>query len=126
MQVAIDNAKRSFDIDLSSEISRIKKDMEVVKYKYPLFWQGIRKEFNRDRINSSLKCPMNSLYNININKFKNPNNTLPISEFFIKHEFDKKDRRKSKKVEDLIQKYSLNLYTKYKNLKDYTDDDEED
>ena len=125
-QVAIDNAKRRFDIDLSSEISRIKKDMEVDKYKYPLFWQGIRKNFNKERINSELKCPMNSLYNVDINKFRDKNSTLPIGDFFIKHEFDKKDRRKSKKVEELIQKYSLDLYSKYQNPDtEYSDDDNE-
>lgn len=115
MQVAIDNAKRSFDIDLSSEISRIKKDMEVDKYKYPVFWQGIRKGFNRDRINKKLVCPMNYLNDVKIKEFKHNTSTLPISEFFIKHEFKEKDRIKSKKVEELIQKYSLNLYTKYQN-----------
>ena len=29
MQVAIDNAKRRFDIDLTEEISRIKEDMNI-------------------------------------------------------------------------------------------------
>ena len=29
MQCAIDNAKRTFDIDLNEEIDRIKKDMNI-------------------------------------------------------------------------------------------------
>ena len=117
--MSIDNCKRRFDIDLSSEISRIKKDMEVDKYKYPLFWQGIRKGFNKARINSNLKCPMNNLYNVKIKEFKPKTTTLPISEFFIKHEFDAdKNRKKSKKVEELIQRYSLRLYEEYQNSDD--------
>lgn len=125
MQVAIDNAKRSFDIDISSEITRIKKDMEVDKYKYPAFWQGIRKGFNRDRINKKLVCPMNYLNDVKIKEFKHNTSTLPISEFFIKHEFDAdRNRKKSKKVEELIQKYSLRLYKEYQNSNnDYTEED---
>ena len=85
--------------------------MEVDKYKYPIFWQGIRKGFNRDRVNSSLVCPMNYLNSIKIKEFKPETTTLQIGEFFIKHEFDSdKERKRSKKIEELIQKYSLRLY----------------
>ena len=124
MQVAIDNAKRSFDIDLSSEISRIKKDMEVDKYKYPIFWQGIRKGFNRDRVNPNLVCPMNYLNTIKIKEFKPGTTTLPISDFFIKYEFDSdKERKRSKKVEELIQKYSLKLYESDSSQDESSEDD---
>ena len=46
-QVAIDNAKRTFDIDLNQEIVRIKEDMNASEYKYPSFWLNIRKDFNK-------------------------------------------------------------------------------
>ena len=151
-QVAIDNAKRTFDIDLESEIDRIKVDMCVSKYKYPMFWLNIRKDFNKkhdelkkylkdvielkiipkevkneektmeefltklkldikkkDRINRSLKCPMNYLCDLKLTKQRNENSTLSMSHFFNKYELET-NRRQSKKVEELIEKYSLDLY----------------
>lgn len=117
-QCAIDNAKRRFDIDLNEEISRIKKDMDIKQNGYPLFWTVIRKGFNIARVNSKLSCPMNYIYNIKLEKFRNSESTLPMSHFFVKYEMDE-HHRKSKKVEELIQKYSLDLYN-YN-----TDDDDE-
>lgn len=151
-QVAIDNAKRTFDIDLESEIYRIKVDMCVSKYKYPTFWLNIRKDFNKkhdelkkylkdinelkivpkevkngektmeefltklksdikkkDRINRSLKCPMNYLCDLKLTKQRNENSTLSMNHFFNKYELET-NRRQSKKVEELIEKYSLDLY----------------
>lgn len=151
-QVAIDNAKRTFDIDLESEIDRIKNDMCVSKYKYPSFWLNIRKDFNKkhdelkkylkdiielkiipkevkngektmeefltklksdikkkDRINRSLKCPMNYLCDLKLTKQRNENSTLSMNHFFNKYELET-NRRQSKKVEELIEKYSLDLY----------------
>lgn len=151
-QVAIDNAKRTFDIDLESEIDRIKVDMCVSKYKYPTFWLNIRKDFNKkhdelkkylkdinelkivpkevkngektmeefltklksdikkkDRINRSLKCPMNYLCDLKLTKQRNENSTLSMNHFFNKYELET-NRRQSKKVEELIEKYSLDLY----------------
>lgn len=163
-QVAIDNAKRTFDIDLESEIDRIKVDMCVSKYKYPTFWLNIRKDFNKkhdelkkylkdvielkiipkevesgektmeefltklksdikkkDRINRSLKCPMNYLCDLKLAKQRNENSTLPMSHFFNKYELET-NRRQSKKVEELIEKYSLDLYNNIMDdNKEYTD-----
>lgn len=163
-QVAIDNAKRTFDIDLESEIDRIKVDMCVSKYKYPTFWLNIRKDFNKkhdelkkylkdvielkiipkevesgektmeefltklksdikkkDRINRYLKCPMNYLCDLKLTKQRNENSTLPMSHFFNKYELET-NRRQSKKVEELIEKYSLDLYNNIMNdNKEYTD-----
>lgn len=141
-QVAIDNAKRSFDIDLVEEIKRIKKDMDIGQNKHPLFWTVIRKGFDKayedekkrcrrtgeeinenikSKINSDLLCPMNSIYNMKIKEFKPKTTTLPMSDFFIKHEIDPNEkRRKSRKVEELIQKYSLDLYNKHQKSNNIT------
>lgn len=108
-QVAIDNAKRRFDIDLTEEISRIKKDMNIKTNGYPAFWGIIRRDFNKKRINKNLVCPMNYIFNVEVGKYRNSATTLPMSEFFVKYNVEL-DRRKSKKVEELIQKYSLTLY----------------
>ena len=98
--------------------------MEVDKYKYPIFWQGIRKGFNRDRVNPNLICPMNYLNTIKIKEFKPGTTTLPMSDFFIKYEFDSdKERKRSKKVEELIQKYSLKLYESDSSQDESSEDD---
>lgn len=108
-QVAIDNAKRRFDIDLTEEIARIKKDMNIKENGYPAFWGIIRREFNKRRINKKLACPMNYIFDIEVGKYRSSSSTLPMTDFFVKHNTEL-DRRKSKKVEELIQKYSLSLY----------------
>lgn len=120
-QVAIDNAKRRFDIDLPVEIKRIKDDMEITKNKYPKFWKVIKRGFKQKNINPDLKCPMNYLCDLELDKFRSPSSTLPMSNFFIKHELDI-HRRTSKKVEELISNFSLNLLDVQKN-DSVTDDD---
>lgn len=108
-QVAIDSAKRRFDIDLSGEIRRIKKDMDIKKHGYPLFWSIIRKDSPTEQINHTLKCPMNYLYDLKLPEFHHRTSTLPMSHFFHKYEM-KNNVRTCKKVEDFICKYSLKLY----------------
>lgn len=108
-QAAIDGAKRRYDIDISEEIKRIKLDMNIKQNGYPLFWSIIRKDFNKNKINSSLDCPMNRLYNSRITKYRSPEATIPMSYFFQSFPIES-TRRKCKKVEDLINKYKLNLF----------------
>ena len=108
-QVAIDSAKRRFDIDLVDEIKRIKADININENKYPAFWTIIRKGFDREKVNRDLKCPMNYIFDIKTKKFRDSSPTIPMDKFFVKYELGGQ-RRKSKKVEELIQKYSLKLY----------------
>lgn len=128
-QCAIDNAKRSFDIDLNAEISRIKNDMDLKTNGYPEFFIKIlrmnrkkdemklsreeKKELDKkyeEMTNKDLKCPMNYLnsYDFRVGT-RSSKKTLDMSEFFVKFELEE-SRRKSKKVEDLIQKYSIDLF----------------
>ncbi len=107
-QVAIDNSKRRFDINLPNEIKIIKKDMNIKKNGYPLFWKIIKHNSSVKNINKNLKCPMNYLYNIEITKFRDTSPTLPMSYFFIQHSLEK-DKKQCKKVEELIGNYSLGL-----------------
>ena len=107
-QVAIDSAKRRFDVDLSSEIRRIKKDMNVKLLGYPLFWKIVQSEF-KSEINYNLKCPMNYLSQIKIAEYKPKDSTLPM-DYFYQHFDIEQGRRKCKKVEDFIEKYSIKLY----------------
>lgn len=108
-QVAIDNAKRRFDINLGDEIKRIQKDLDIKTNLYPSFWLLIKKNFKKDNINEELKCPMNYLYNLDLSEFHNSTSTLPMSHFFNKFEMSI-NIRTCRKVEDLIAKYSLSLY----------------
>ena len=132
-QCAIDNAKRKFDIDLTEEIRRIKSDMNINENGYPAFWTVIKKptkktkkerkkerENLKKKVNKDLQCPMNYIFNIKVKEYKPKESTIPMSDFFVKYELEK-DRRKSRKVEELIEKYSLDLY-KYTSFE--TDDDE--
>lgn len=107
-QAAIDNAKRKYDINLTSEIKRIKQDMDVKTHGYPMFWKIIRPEFNKNKINHNLQCPMNYLYYINLQKFRANTSTLDMDYFFHSYPLTE-DRRRCRKVEDLIYKYQLNL-----------------
>ena len=121
-QVAIDNAKRRFDINLTDEIKRIKKDMDIKTHKYPSFWAIVKKGFNKKNINKSLVCPMNYLYDLSFKEYKPTTSTLPMSDFFVKHQLDI-NRRTCKRVEELISKYSLQLYLY--NTSDSADDENE-
>ena len=114
-QVAIDSAKRRFDINLTDEIRRIKNDMDISEHKYPSFWRLIRPDTKVDKVNVSLHCPMNYLYNLELNRFRHDTTTLPMSYFFKKFELEK-NRKTCKKVEDLISKYSLSVF--YYNISD--------
>lgn len=108
-QVAIDNAKRRFDIDLSNEIKRIQNDLDLKTNLYPSFWLLIKKNFNKKNINEDLSCPMNYLYNLDLSEFHHSSSTLPMSYFFKKYDMAN-NIRTCKKVEELISKYSITLY----------------
>ena len=127
-QIAIDSAKRAFDIDINLEIDRISKDMNISNIGYPAFWKPIqdkkrikqkRKLFPITSINKSLVCPMNYLLGLNFNTNRSSLPTLPMNYFFNKYELET-NRRQSKKVEELIEKYSLDLYSP-KNNDEYSD-----
>lgn len=103
-QIAIDSAKRLFDVNVASEIRKIKKDMNVDKNKYPAFWKIIRRDFKENNINYDLVCPMNYLYNLKLDQFRSNQSTIPIEYFFKKFELEK-NRKTCKKVEEIIEMY---------------------
>ena len=144
-QIAIDNAKRTYDIELPDEIFSIKEDMEINRKGLPLFWQLTKKdkmkcsnpkekskrnkrnkERIRSKINSNIVCPMNYLYGLELNKYRNSESTLPMKEFFIKHELNL-DHRFAKKVEMFIEEYAKELQDFILNHEDvsWKDDKEE-
>lgn len=120
-QVAIDNAKRSFDVNVSNEIKCVKK---VVKdYGFPIYWEQIKMsndkrhnhgkrkvltEKQKERFKTNIRCPMNCVYTLNISRKMNTK-TIKNENFFVMHDL-KEGRRKSKKVEKLIEDFSLKTY----------------
>lgn len=108
-QVAIDNAKRRYDLDLINEIKHIKKDMNLKQNGYPAFWGVVKKDFNRNLINPKLVCPMNCLCAVKIENYRSPLSTLPMETFFQPYQMER-DRKQCRRVEELIQKYSLDVF----------------
>ena len=108
-QAAIDNAKRTYDIDLNSEIRRIKQELDVKNNGYPRFWLYVNYAIQKSKINNSLQCPMNVLFDYKPPKIRSSESTLPMCYFYNCHPL-KEDRRKSKKVESFIEAYGLRLY----------------
>jgi len=106
-QCAIDNAKRTFDINIHEEIQRIKQALNIKSIGYPAFFAGIRPDL-RDKINPNIVCPMNCVYKMK-NKVVHTDNVMANSEFFVSHS-NKVDYKKSKRVEKLIEDYSLELF----------------
>lgn len=143
MQCAIDNAKRTFNININEEIDRIQRDMDININGYPIFWKTIKKkndkrngvklseltdkqiERRNSMYNPKIICPMNSLYNMNINPKSDLRiDTYPINKFYKKFELDVSIRR-SKKVEKLIEKYSLRILN-YNFANEINDDENEE
>lgn len=125
-QVAIDSAKRRFDIDIDEELDRIKKDMNINKNQYPLFWKHIkdvklrkdRKSFSKEKINKRLDCPMNYICKMKFEEYKSQESTLPMDYFFNKFEMND-NRVKSKKVEAMIEKFSLYVHDNISDSDEY-------
>ena len=108
-QAAIDSAKRRFDISIEDEIQIIKKDMDIDIHGYPKFWKTVKKGFDSSKINKSLICPMDYLQQLKIRGAKRPKDGYAIGNYLAVPQ-STGSRRKNKKVEDLIEKYSLQNY----------------
>lgn len=107
-QCAIDNCKRRFAVELHSEIQRCKEEMNIKEFGYPNFFGLIKPEV-RNRINPNIICPMNEVSKLKVGRAYYSSPSIPIKEFFINHE-NKPYKKKCKQVEELIEKYSLQLY----------------
>ena len=143
-QCAIDNAKRTFNININEEIDRIQRDMDINVNGYPMFWKAIKKKNDKrngvklseltdkqiqrrnSMYNPEIICPMNSLYNMNINpRINNNSSVYPIDKFLNNYKLDI-SKSKSKKVEELINKYSLRIFNYNKDNEIDDTENEED
>lgn len=103
--------------------------MNIPENKYPMFYADVqnkkricidpkkkkRKEptkFNKNNINYNLKCPMNCIAKLDVRKERSSgDNFINFEDLIIPYKINESDRRrKSKKVEELIEKYSYLLY----------------
>lgn len=143
-QAAIDSAKRVFEIDIPAEIMRIKKDIKIYdtnikpvvetadpflvkkawysEHGYPSFWLLERRDFDKAKINFNLKCPMNEIsHHLKFTKLKAKESTIKAEKFLVNNLSEKVNRNQSRKVEKLIENYSLRLYKDYQ-VKDDADE----
>ena len=125
-QASIDSAKRRFDINISEEIDLIQKNMDTDKNGYPKFWQIIKHGFNKNKINNDLHCPMNYLSDLKVGNTRSKKDTVAFGEFLQDIQFNS-NRRQCKKIEHLIEKYSIRFYETitggYATSSDYDDYD---
>lgn len=129
-QIAIDSAKREFDVDVSKEIVRLKNVINVKGNGIPKFYAAVQKvkgNVEVDKIhaktNYNLKCPVNYLFDVKVAMKRTAKDTRKMEDFFVKYKLAE-DRRKCKKVEELIQKYSIRL-TDYSSEQSTEDDSTE-
>lgn len=106
-QCAVDSCKRRFNVDIHSEIQRIKSEMNIKEFGYPAFFGGIRPDL-RSKVNPNIDCPMNRIYHIK-NKAMPKTDIIPMNEFFVSHK-NKLTKHKSYKVEKFIEDYSLEVF----------------
>lgn len=132
-QIYIDSSKRAYDIDLDEETDRIRRDLNIKDNGYPMFLKPIQKYNNKrlgmgsgqvkeGKFNPALNCPMNYLYNADINPTLTYQSDIPMEKFFIKHKRDLPIRR-SKKIEKIIEKYSFKLGQYQQNANDDSTDE---
>ena len=118
-QCAIDNAKRTFDIDIHAEIQRLKNEMNIRELGYPAFFAGVNPQ-KRSKVNPNIICPMNRVYMMK-NKQMPISDIKPISEFFVKHK-NKESKYISKKVEAFIEDY-INKLIVYESASEHYDEE---
>ena len=120
-QCSIDGTKRAYAVSVSEEVKRIKTEIDIKKNGYPAFWRDIRRDCNKNLINYNLKCPMNAVHALTIGKSNYKNDTIPISEYYVNHPNDETQKR-SKAIENLIEKYSIKLFNFQQDKKKNDDD----
>ena len=126
-QLAIDSAKRKFDVDIPAEIKYLKSQLDIEQNGLPYFWQITKKDKRKARtneqrrkmikdnkekiekkINPKLVCPMNYMYSLDLSKYKSDIKTIPIEQFLVPT-FAPTNRKKNAKIEKLIEKYAFTI-----------------
>lgn len=111
-QCCIDNAKRTFNIDIPSEIRRIKQELEISKKGLPIFWKLIKRDGvdYTEKINEHIICPMNEIYKLKIPRVDKNSKTIPLKKFF-KTIPRIGNYNTNVKIEELIKQFELEYTT---------------
>ena len=107
-QCSIDGTKRAYDVVVADEVKRIKEEINIKKNGYPAFWRDIRPDCNKDMINYNLICPMNAVHNLSAGKAGYKTGTVPINDLFVNYE-NEIPQKKSKNIENIIEKFGLEI-----------------
>lgn len=107
-QVAIDNAKRVYNVNLNKEIKTISKQACMMHNK-PNFWRYINIT-DPKKINKDIKCPMNFLTTIidkNVISAPKTNTTNLID--YVKIQNEKPNKKQIKKIIDIVTEYATSV-----------------
>lgn len=103
-QVAIDNAKRVYNVNLNKEIKTISKQACMMKNK-PNFWRYINIT-DPKKINKDIKCPMNFLTTIiDKNTISAPKTNTTNLIDYVKIQEEKPNKKQIKKIIDIVTEY---------------------
>lgn len=110
-QVAIDNSKRRYSVDVAKEIKRI-GSMKCMKRNKPQFWKYIKKNKDKDgkkkiiKIDKNINCPMNYLSETLDKEIKNASTkeTIDILDFIIKYD-GKAKKEQMEKIINIVKEY---------------------
>ena len=134
-QAAIDNAKREFAINISEEISSIKKDMKIEEKGYPLFWEVVenRSEYYvKAKEKKEMKCPMDYIVGDNFSlpdgnsETNGKSHRVPLintKDFIVP--YNKKKSDKDRKAYDRIGERIKNYVDAWKSFHGIDKDEEE-
>ena len=118
-QVSIDSAKRNFDIDVHKTINNIRKEINIKELQFPRFWLPTHKDFDKEKINKTLNCPMDWLQNY---KTSIPRKRgISIEEFVNEYPTPRLEAT-SKKVNKILNRLNFNVYDNYKSVNVYETD----
>ncbi len=110
-QVAIDNSKRRYDVDVAKGIQRIRA-IKCMRRDKPKFWKCIKKNKDKDgkrkeiKIDKNINCPMNYLSDVLDKEIKNASTdkTTDILDFIIKCE-GKAKKEQMEKIISIVKEY---------------------
>lgn len=110
-QVAIDNSKRKYDINVAKEIKRIRA-MKCMKRDKPVFWKYVKKNKDKEgkkkeiKIDNSITCPMNYLVDFISDGIKNASTDKPLNilDFVVKFE-GKAKKEQMDKILSIVKGY---------------------
>ena len=107
-QVAIDNAKRVYNVNLNKEIKTISKQACMMNNK-PNFWRYINIT-DPKKINKDIKCPMNFLTTIiDKNTISAPKTNTTNFIDYVKIQEEKPNKKQIKKIIDIVTEYDTSV-----------------